>query len=74
MDRHGDHLHQRSGGPKRQRGCASWGRSIAYLGKTAPAGDPLFKGRMAEVRIWTVCRSAEIRHDAVAAYWQRKPA
>ena len=25
MDRHGDHLHQRSGGPKRQRGCAVLG-------------------------------------------------
>ncbi len=37
---------------------------IAYLGKSTASWDPLFKGRMAEVRIWTVCRSADqIRRD-----------
>ncbi len=40
------------------------GRSIVYLAKSSASWDPLFKGRMAEVRIWTVCRSAEeIRRD-----------
>lgn len=38
--------------------------ATCYLGKSTASWDPLFKGRMAEVRLWTVCRSAdEIRRD-----------
>lgn len=32
-------------------------RQIAYLGKSTASWDPLFVGRQAELRIWTVCRS-----------------
>ena len=34
-------------------------RAIAFLGKSSAAWDPLFKGRMADVRIWSRARTQE---------------
>jgi len=37
-------------------------RALSYVGKSNVSADPLFHGRMAEVRLWTVARSqAEIQ-------------
>jgi len=42
----------------------STSRSFCYLGKSTASWDPLFRGRMADVRIWSFCRTAtQINQD-----------